>query len=159
MLAKIVKLSCALLTPCYLLFAIFMIFDSFYAVVPLDQLEMISFYANIAALLICLLIFVLCMLDKIPLVYDIKNHEIKKDADIKRWEFNIFIALAITNILILVGDKYIQSLKIGLDISNDAQVLSGGSVMFWVLYLQILPQKNNFSPHSFLGAEFFDKNA
>ena len=85
--------------------------------------------------------------------------QVKEDVDIKRWEGIVLIGILITTVLIWVGDKYIQALNIGLDISNGATILSGYSAMFWLFYLRIPRQKNSFSPHSETGAEFFDKSA
>ena len=72
MLAKIVKLSCALLTPCYFLFAIFMAVDSFFPIAPSDQLGMISFYVIIIAFLMFLGIFILQSLEILPSIYEKK---------------------------------------------------------------------------------------
>ena len=141
MLAKIVKLSCALLTPCYFLFAIFMAVDSFFPIAPPDQLGMISFYVIIIAFLMFLGIFILQSLEILPSIFDKKTNEVNEDADIKRWEVIVFIGILITTVLTWVGDKYIESLKIGLDMSNGVTVLSGISAMFWVLYLRIPRQK------------------
>ena len=141
MLAKIVKLSCALLTPCYFLFAIFMAVDSFFPIAPPDQLGMISFYVIIIAFLMFLGIFILQSLEILPSIYEKKSHEVKENVDIKKWEVIILIGILITAVLTWVGDKYIESLKIGLDMSNGVRVLFVISAMFWVLYLQIPRQK------------------
>lgn len=141
MLAKIVKLSCALLTPCYFLFAIFMAVDSFFPIAPSDQLGMISFYVIIIAFLMFLGIFILQSLEILPSIYEKKSHEVKENVDIKKWEVIILIGILITAVLTWVGDKYIESLIIGLDMSNGVRVLFVISAMFWVLYLQIPRQK------------------
>ena len=141
MLAKIVKLSCALLTPCYFLFAIFMAVDSFFPIAPSDQLGMISFYVIIIAFLMFLGIFILQSLEILPSIYEKKSQEVKENVDIKKWEVIILIGILITAVLTWVGDKYIESLKIGLDMSNGVRVLFVISAMFWVLYLQIPRQK------------------
>ena len=65
----------------------------------------------------------------------------KENVDIKKWEVIILIGILITAVLTWVGDKYIESLIIGLDMSNGVRVLFVISAMFWVLYLQIPRQK------------------